>query len=515
MANNIDINKIIASAYSTIMEIQNAATETVGTECLWARTTPVINSEDVVLQEYTLTQVGLECPKPLQVIINNADYNAGNYTIDLFGLNYETPLEISINITDWQNIFGKDTQPQKDDIVYIQIYHKLFEVKSSQVIYGLAAMPTYFKCTLSKYNPTSSRKETEEFRESVQDLTVTQEELFGDVISQEVADNNATVETAYNTTTYVDPLKDYDIDSIVCKNIFGRFNNLIANAFYDFSISTKNIHYHTDMIYETSAERNHLIYACWCRNGEISLQQSKLQQFKLFSKDSKNWYFTLNTTLKLNIGDDVTITRGSLLKVNGIITELPCSEGYGVAIRTTDMLKANKKLTKWYDNITVLKIYKTININLLRGYDENSKIVFDISYKNNELNIVLNETVKKIPVILSPEYWHYLTLDISPNNIRTVICKLQEVSKHKMEDILIYDINTDIDLTDFTVNNFALENLGNNFQICNIRLYENEYEMGDVYKKDMYSPVARNESKLILVDLPNIPNKDIFISPVK
>jgi hypothetical protein len=58
----IDLNKIIASAYSTLMEIQSAATATVGTECLWARAVPVLNSEDVVLQEYTLSNVGLECP---------------------------------------------------------------------------------------------------------------------------------------------------------------------------------------------------------------------------------------------------------------------------------------------------------------------------------------------------------------------------------------------------------------------------------------------------------------------
>ena len=49
----IDINEIIKSAYETVKEIQQSATETVGTDCLWARATPVINSEDVVLQEYT------------------------------------------------------------------------------------------------------------------------------------------------------------------------------------------------------------------------------------------------------------------------------------------------------------------------------------------------------------------------------------------------------------------------------------------------------------------------------
>ena len=57
--------------------------------------------------------------------------------------------------------------------------------------------------------------------------------------------------------------------------------------------------------------------------------------------------------------------------------------------------------------------------------------------------------------------------------------------------------------------------MGTDFQLCNIRLYENEYEIGNTYKQDMYSPVTRNSSKLILVDSPNVPNKDIFISPVK
>ena len=512
---NIDINKIIASAYSTIMEIQSAATETVGTNCLWARATPVINSEDVVLQEYTLTNIGLECPKPINVIVNNGDYNAGNYTIDLFGLNYEQPLEISIDINEWYKNFGKDTQPQKDDIVYVQIYHKLFEVKTSQVIYSLAAMPTYFKCSLSKYSPTASRKETEEFRESIEDLTVTQEELFGDKISQEVADNNATIETAYNNTTYVDPLKDFDIDSIICNQIYGSGNKLISNAYYNFNIANTNITYHTDMIYETSAERNHLIYSCWCKTETNNIKTSSIKQFKLFSKDSQNWYFNINTTLKLNIGDLITITRGNLLKINGTVVQLPCTEGYGIAIRSNEILKANKKLTKWYDNYSVLKIYKSNNINLIRGYDENDKIIFDISYRTNEITLQFNDITKTIPLTLDLTDWHYFLFDISPSNIRLVISKLSHIELNKLYDNVIYDDNTSIELKNFTVNIFRIENMGTDVQLCNIRLYENEYEMGDLYIQDMYSPITRNESKLILVDVPNIPNKDIFISPVK
>ena len=47
----LDLNEIIKSAYSTVMEVQQAATEIVGIKCIWARATPVINSEDIVLQE--------------------------------------------------------------------------------------------------------------------------------------------------------------------------------------------------------------------------------------------------------------------------------------------------------------------------------------------------------------------------------------------------------------------------------------------------------------------------------
>jgi hypothetical protein len=137
--------------------------------------------------------------------------------------------------------------PQKDDVVYVQIYHKLFEVRTAQVVYTLAGMPTYYRCIMDKYNPTASCRETEEFRESIEDLTVSQEDLFGDVISQEVADNNETVETAYNTTTYVDPTKEYDIMSIVVQQVHGAHNNLISNAYYRFKEAEKNI-VHVDLV---------------------------------------------------------------------------------------------------------------------------------------------------------------------------------------------------------------------------------------------------------------------------
>lgn len=515
---NTDINKIIASAYKTALELQNAATSTVGTQCLWARATPVINSEDVVLQEYTLSHVGLECPQSLQVIVGNPDYNPGNYIIDDFGLNYETNLELNITIDEWKKHFGQDTQPQQNDVVYVQIYHKLFEVRSANVIYSLAALPTYYKCILSKYNPTMSRQETEEFRESVEDLTVSQEELFGDLISQQVADNNATVETSYNNTTYVDPQKEYDIKSIIVEQVYGSKNNLISNAYYDFSAATMNIKYHDDLIYELNAERNHLIYSCWFRKitTETDIKSGKIRTLNILAKDAKYWYLQISETgLKLNIGDNVTITRGTLIKINGTVIPMDCTNGYAIQINAKDMLKANKKLTNWYNNPSTLKIYKYDTINLLTGFSEADNTVFNISYNNQELYIEINNKIQIIPIKLNLNNWHYILFDIYPNNIRIVINKIKQEDLNTMIDELCLDTTINFNLTDFNVNYFMIQNMGINVNMCNIRLYENEYEMNDLYLQDMYSPVTVNASKLILVDTPNVPNKDIFISPIK
>ena len=514
--NQDNLNQIIATAYKTVMEIQNAAAEMVGTSTLWARATPVENSEDVVLQEYTLSHVGLECPKPVTVIVANPDYNPGNFIIDEFGLNYESNLELHITINDWQQHFGADTMPQKDDVVYVQIYHKLFEVRTAQVVYTLAGMPTYYRCIMAKYNPTASRRETEEFRESIEDLTVSQEDLFGDVISQEVADNNETVETAYNTTTYVDPTKEYDIMSIVVQQVHGAHNNLISNAYYRFKEAEKNIRYHSDLIYEKSADRSHLIYSCWVKREVDEVKESNIRFLKFFSKDSDYYYFTISTPLKLQFGDSVTITRGALLKINGTVVPLQCVEGFGIAIAARDMLKANKKLTRWYENAKILKIYKFDTINLLSGYRaEDDFNIFNLSYNNKEFYLSVNNKIKTIPLILTLDNWHYIMFDITKDSIRIVVSRLRQVEYTVWEDEVMYDDTIQYSLDDFTADYFMINNMGVNIDMCNIRLYENEYEMGDLYMQDMYSPITRNASKLILVDSPNVPNKDIFVSPVK
>ena len=179
------------------------------------------------------------------------------------------------------------------------------------------------------------------------------------------------------------------------------------------------------------------------------------------------------------------------------------------------MSKANKKLTKWYENPSVLKIYKMNQTNLLRGYDSDQKQILDITYKINEIVVQIDSKVKSIPVTVDMSEWNYFMLDISPNNIRVVIVGSKQVELNKYADNICTDTTINFETVDFNVDEFRIENAGADVQMCNIRLYENEYEAGDIYMQDMYSPVTKNASKLILVDSPNVPNKTMFVSPVK
>ena len=72
-----------------------------------------------------------------------------------------------------------------------------------------------------------------------------------------------------------------------------------------------------------------------------------------------------------------------------------------------------------------------------------------------------------------------------------------------------------INIKTFSIDSAALNNARLEFNMTNIRLFENEYEFGDTYKQDMYSQVVRNASKLILVDTPKAPNNMSFKTIVR
>ena len=228
MAQILNLQETAASIYQTILDLNKSATQMIGLDAIWCRLLPYDNGEDVIVQEYTLHQY--ECPKNIKVVSNNSNFNVGNFTIDLFGIKQAESLEIGIDVETWKAVYGENTMPQKGDFILIQLLHRPYEVVSSTPVHTIGQKITSWKCMLGEWKHAASRAESEDFKISIDELTNAQDRLFGDVISKEVADAVNDVETAYNTTTYVDPFKDFDMNSIIVEDIFGNDKNIISSA---------------------------------------------------------------------------------------------------------------------------------------------------------------------------------------------------------------------------------------------------------------------------------------------
>lgn len=516
MSTIIDYNQIAASAYNTIQSLNSMATSIVGIDCSWCRLLPYDNGEDVIVQEYTLHQY--ECPKPIKLILTNSAYQVGNFQIDLFGIHSEAPVEINIGINVWKDAYGENTRPQKGDFVLIPFLHKAFEVKSSTIIHTIGEYPTAFKCQLADWKHTASRKETEEFKISIDELTDSQDRLFGDIISNEVADAVVEIETSYNNTTYNDPIKTFDIDSITVVDDADINNIPFTNAYYDFSSATCNVLYSLEAEYCRSAKENHWIYSTWFNfTDNLNESEGKLKIASLYLKEKDYWYFTIQSGIAISHGDEVLIHRGNAIQLSGVIEQQECSTGYVIKILASDCFAANKKIKDWW-KAGIWKIKKYNDCNLLSCYNDQELMLqynidfasFNIKHQGNSINIPFGN------ISLKTNIWYYITIDMTYDNIHVIICNRQTKLDDNAEPTnKLIDINKSVMISDFDVTSVSIENKSKNVLMTNIRLYEDSNKLTNEYKQDMFSKVTRNASKLLLVDSPNAANKMSFITPIK
>lgn len=503
----MDLNEAALSLYNVITNLNNSVTATVGLDTLWARAVPYKNSEDVIIQEYTLLNV--ECPKEIRVVTNKTDYNPGNFTVDLFGISYEAPLEISIDLSTWQTAYGTEVMPQKDDVVYIKILHKLYEVKSSTIYYGVGEMPQYYKVTLAKYNPTASRRESDDLRQSIDDLTVSQQTLFGDAISDEVADITDPTEFGQMNTTYRDSLKTFNMDSITAYDLYSE-HVLVSDSYYTFPDSSSKVTYDASCDYSVSSEKNHLVFSCWF-NAKSSEETWNVTIDRVYDKKPAYWSFLITTSLRMEVGDYVEMFRGSVLRFNGKISKKLATK-YIIDIATSDVLRANKKLTDWYSK-GAWKIRTSAMYNLLSGLsDASTALAVNLRATSVELALSSMDISFSLPKKFDSSAWHYLGLDICPGSSHIVV--IENVSDTSAAVVL--DETKRADLKDTSFTSFMIDNESNSLKISNIRLYEYEYAMTtDKFKMDSKSRYIRNGSKVVIADCPNIGTKTPYIGSSK
>jgi len=244
----------LLSAAQNYSALNNAVNRLIGYDVRWFRAVPQLRSQDVIFQEFTLSNVEDE-PVCLKVVLPNGDFPDSRYNFDLMGLEYEVPLEVHIDKLYWEEMVGGGTAPQKKDIVYFAIPNKIYEVVSSYLFRGFLEQETTWKINLRKYQPQASRKEGDALTETLDQYTVSAEEIFGEKLDSDIQKLQDNKQMSPFNSTERDVYKVLDSDLYVANSELNIYGVRVAESFYDLNSSKylKAVTYNsTDNIYTTT-----------------------------------------------------------------------------------------------------------------------------------------------------------------------------------------------------------------------------------------------------------------------
>jgi hypothetical protein len=239
-ANTLDIwnPNAALSAVNTFTSMNNIANKMFGIDARWFRAVPQQRSKDVIFQEYTLYCVE-ETPLCIKVILPDGNFPDEAYQHDLMGLEYPLPTEIQIDKAYWEEVSGFGTAPQKKDIVYLPMPNKLFQVESSYLKRGFMQQETTWIVNLIKYQPEAARREGNALKETLDQYTVSQEELFGEEIENNIKKITNDKQFSPLTSTSEDKYKELD-DKLQVLNYNLDFHGIVvAETIYDLNTSQK------------------------------------------------------------------------------------------------------------------------------------------------------------------------------------------------------------------------------------------------------------------------------------
>lgn len=224
------------SAVQTFNTMNSVANQMFGIEARWFRAVPQQRSKDVIFQEYTLSCVE-DTPLCIKVVLPDGNFPDSKYNFDLMGLEYNIPLEIQIDKKYWEDNAGFGTAPQKKDIVYLPMPNKLYQVESAYLKRGFMEQETTWVCNLIKYQPEASRKEGDALKETIDKYTVSEGELFGEILQGEMEKLTDKKQMSPMSSTSEDKYKELDKSLKIIPYSLDIWGIKVAESAYDLNTS--------------------------------------------------------------------------------------------------------------------------------------------------------------------------------------------------------------------------------------------------------------------------------------
>lgn len=219
-------------------DLSKMVNEVFGFEVNYYSVQPQARGRDVILKEYTLFNVVDE--KCIKIVVPDNRFPDSKVNFDPFGITFEEPFEIQIDKNYFEEIFGKNSQPRKRDIIYFPLTNRIYEINSTYLFRDFMYSPVYFKIELRKYEPKSNTYFKDiAHKEELEGISLSAIEMFKEETTLE--EEKRLKPTQYHTTSQrrsEDPYRDYIFKDL---SIIGYdLNNnwtIVFNNYYDLASS--------------------------------------------------------------------------------------------------------------------------------------------------------------------------------------------------------------------------------------------------------------------------------------
>jgi hypothetical protein len=426
----------LLSAAQTYNRLNKALNQLIGMEVRWFRAVPQYRSQDVIFQEYTLSCVEEE-PVCLKVVLPDGNFPDSKYNYDLMGLEYEVPLELHIDKAYWESMAGGGTAPQKKDIVYFAVPNKLYEVISSYLYRGFMEQETTWKVNLIKYQPTASRKEGAALKATIDQYTVSAEEIFGEKLESDIKKLSDDKQMSPFNSTEKDLYKVIDSSLNIIKSKLDIYGTVVAESFYDLSTPKyfNAVKYNSSDNISTTDDRS---ITAW-----VMIDPGVIPEYTVnsitpvsypISSPVENANYAIKIAERINsnriqvpiMGDNIEISRIGALNFYATVIDVSRNDQYGgwtfythideTVTLHLDSIKSNWTEARNYKmrHVNPVNILDGVNNNYVNNiYDASSGFKFDI-LANQYLRIRYG-TQTHIAVLdekLNNQEWYGLVMNI-------------------------------------------------------------------------------------------------------
>jgi len=517
-ANGIQINTVqnnifnpnnLLSAVQTYMSFNNVANKMLGIEAKWFRAVPQQRSKDVIFQEYTLSCVE-EKPICINVMVKDGNLPDDNYQYDLMGLEYQLPTTIEIDKKYWEELSGFGTAPQKKDIVYLSMPNKIYQVESTFLKRGFMQQETTWVINLIKYQPEASRKESVALKETLDQYTVSEEELFGKRIEEDVEKLTDKKQMSPMSSTSRDKYKQIEPNLNILNVSLNIDGIIVSDSAYDLNTSEL----FNAIIYSDSNDNIRKIddrsLTTWVKPKPDNTKEYSVGWIMPDTTltPPANFKIKINGGNRFVIGDTFTIWRSEKLVFYATVVDDSYSNSgiYWCQIDDTVINYLNTIQTNWYTKPN-WKMIVTLPINLIDGVNETLTGFTVNMYSNQYIKIKygIQEHISILNNKLKPDNWYGIVVNIG-NTWGLYNVYVWEVSNDINKLKTYYYETVKFVPEETTINQYTLNK--SNSLMTNIRLFNSTIEE-EKQINELLSYFTQNAHAALILD-----NADLkFIAP--